>query len=318
MHPSPTVPNGHSAPTPSPNQPQRSRSLAREMPPALEPNFDNVVPYDDLTRTAADLIWETVMGFPVELGPGDHFEIEAKLGTIIALGTGDRIALPVDSECAISLDFAPRIKFQSSMTTEQHQHLNKYLNNEVQRSTRPNRVPIKYQHLYETDTFYEINNSDIAYLSPAAQHASKQKPNRSPRVRVSTNTKTGQQLAKIVKFRLEDRNYYCPKQNFDFRISVSLECDVEFDVAALTPSEEGPRIKDRLSYRHQAMCMDLTQVKTLKSKVHELEVELDAEEIRREALRAQSQQENQFEPLVTVFLNYIRALSRVDVVPRPL
>ena len=288
------------------------------MPPALEPNFDNVLPYDDLTRTAADLIWDAMMGFPVDLAGGDHFEIEAKLGTIIDLNTNERIRLPVDSECAISIGYAKSIKFQSSMTTQQHQHLNKYLNQEVQRSNRPDRVPINYTHLYETDAFYEINRSDIAYLSPAAQFASKAKPHRTPRVRVTTNSKTGEQLAKIMKFRLEDRNYYCPKQNFDFRISINLECDVDFDVDKLTPSGEGARIKDRLTYKHQAMRMDLTQVKTHGSKVHELEVELGADEVRREALLSQGQQENHFEPLVTVFMNYIRALSRVDVVPRPL
>jgi mRNA capping enzyme, beta chain len=290
------------------------------MPPELEPSFDNVVPYDDLTRTASDLIWDTIMRFPrdVEITPTDRFEIEAKLGTIIDVNTGERIHLPVDGEVAITEEFSRRTRFQSRMTIQQHQHLNKYLNAEVARSSAPPRVKIQYEHHYETDYFYELAGSDVAHMSVAAQYACQRNPHKTPRVRFTKDSKNGQVLAKIVKIRLGDRNFYCPKQAFDFRISVSLESAVPYDIDALQPSKEGPRVKDRLSYKHQSFCIDLTQVKTGGEKVHELEVELDTDDVLREAGKAEANVANQFEPMVTVFMNYIRALSRVDVIPRPL
>lgn len=84
-----------------------------------------VIPYEDLTRTISDWLFQQVVARedvgtgPAGGGPGlgAILEIEAKIGQIIDLNRGERLRLPVLTECVISQsDPSIRTKFESSMT----------------------------------------------------------------------------------------------------------------------------------------------------------------------------------------------------------
>jgi hypothetical protein len=87
---------------------------------------------------------------------------------------------------------------------------------------------------------------------------------------VTTDQKTGELLAKIVKCRLADLDVYSPATCVDWRISVNIEINYDGDIRHLQVSDGGgargrggaDRIKDRMSYRHLAYQIDLTQVGT--------------------------------------------------------
>lgn len=127
------------------------------------------------------------------------------------------------------------------------------------------RIPLSYAHKKERDTFYEIAPSA---LPPLVQHHLN--PRHKPKVRVTTDQRTGAVLARIVKCRLADLDVYSPKTNLDWRISVNLEMNYEGDSSHLTLAGDagpagkrtGARNKDRMSYRHLAYQIDLTQVAT--------------------------------------------------------
>lgn len=82
---------------------------------------------------------------------------------------------------------------------------------------------------------------------------------------MTTDQRTGEVLAKIVKCRVADLDVLSPRTCVDFRISVNLEISFEGDVSHLPVVEMGggkarDRNKDRMSYRHLAYQVDLTQV----------------------------------------------------------
>ena len=85
----------------------------------------SVIPYEDLTRTISDWLFQQVVTRedvgtgPAGGGPGQGaiLEIEAKIGQIIDMNRGERLRLPVLTECVISQnDPSIRTKFESSMT----------------------------------------------------------------------------------------------------------------------------------------------------------------------------------------------------------
>jgi hypothetical protein len=143
--------------------------------------------------------------------------------------------------------------------------MNNFLNESLKASMpQPgsNRMPLSYAHKKERDTFYEISASD---LPPIVQH--NLHPRHKPKIRVTTNQQTGEVIAKIVKCRIADLDVYSPRTSLDWRISVNLEMNYDGDVRNLLVSDGGgrgrtggERIKDRMSYRHLAYQIDLTQV----------------------------------------------------------
>lgn len=85
------------------------------------------------------------------------------------------------------------------------------------------------------------------------------------KVRITTDQKSGEVLAKIVKVRLADIDIYSPRTPFDWRVSVNVEMDFKGDMRELIepdkrPGKSGDRNKDRMSYKHLAYQIDLTQV----------------------------------------------------------
>lgn len=149
--------------------------------------------------------------------------------------------------------------------------MNNFLNEVVKAAlpnSNPGRIPLSYAHKKERDTFYEVPPSELPPL--IRQNLN---PRHKPRVRVTTDQKTGEILAKIVKTRIADLNVLSPRTCVDYRISVNLEMNYGGDVSHLpvvdTYSDGGKardRNKDRMSYRHLAYQIDLTQV--AKSEVH--------------------------------------------------
>ena len=154
----------------------------------------------------------------------------------------------------------------------QHRKLNGFLNKALVDSkpplpgqplrTKP-RVPLTYVHTYETDTFFELSQNAFSALPPSLHRfLDKRKP---PKVRITTDQKTGKELAKILKVRVSDIEIYSPQTPFDWRVSVSLEVSYEGPMRDLVESTEKPgkrpdRNKDRVSYRHSHYQIDLTQV----------------------------------------------------------
>ena len=118
-----------------------------------------------------------------------------------------------------------------------------------------------YKHTKEVDTFYNLSQTGLLAL-PASLNIN---PRSKAKVRITHDQKTGQELAKIVKTRLADIDVYSPNTEMDWRVSVNVEMGFQGDMKdLLEPESKGGRAadrnKDRVSYKHQAYQIDLTQV----------------------------------------------------------
>jgi polynucleotide 5'-triphosphatase len=152
-------------------------------------------------------------------------------------------------------------------------------------------------------------------MPPQLQEIRQRFPNHTPRVRVTTDLITYQIKAQIVKLRVADLHIYCPRNNFDVRISVAAEVKYPHAVTGLREHQENNssqgRKKDRLSYKHQDISIDLTQVtQDQGEKLHELELEIDTNLLAEQARLAIEGQPNDYEELVGIFLNYVKVLNR--------
>ncbi|KAJ5509420.1 hypothetical protein N7527_011563 [Penicillium freii] len=319
-----------SLPAPSPRPPSTSQTVGSLGP--WEPSITGFIPHEEVTKTLCDFLFQhVVMRNDVNAGPtgsaaagqGTIVEIEAKLGHIIDMDSRDRIHLPILTESVLNRENARiRTSFESKMTVEQHRAMNNFLNEAVKASmpqANSTRIPLAYVHKKERDTFYEIQASD---LPPVIRQ--NLNPRHKPKVRVTTDERTGEILAKIVKCRVADVDVCSPRTTVDWRVSVNLEMEYTGDVsnlpvidAAVIKGGRGDRIKDRMSYRHLAYQVDLTQVAKSDQQPgknefdHELEVEVSAEEIRRQGQLAMSgDPKNQYEDLVKGFVDNIRVLAR--------
>lgn len=141
--------------------------------------------------------------------------------------------------------------------------MNNFLNEAVKGSmpqANPGRIALSYAHKKERDSFYEVPPTDLPPI--IRQNLN---PRHKPRVRVTRDQRTGEILAKIVKCRVADLDIYSPRTNVDWRVSVNLEMNYDGDISHLPPADIGKgraseRNKDRMSYRHLAYQVDLTQV----------------------------------------------------------
>lgn len=191
-----------------------------------------------------------------------------------------------------------------------------------------------YKHTKEIDTFYELSQNGLLAL-PASLNVN---PRSKVKVRITHDQKTGKELAKIVKTRLADIDVYSPNTEVDWRVSVNVEMGFRGDMKDLIePEKKGGRAadrsKDRVSYKHQAYQIDLTQVSPAdvshyplhgrdryadkpsqaiptSHKEHELEIEVSSEEVRRQSTLLQNGEPNQFMDLISAFVNNVRILAR--------
>ncbi|KAI9931019.1 mRNA-capping enzyme subunit beta [Aspergillus wentii] len=307
----------------SPAGPPKEGSLGQ-----WEPSITGFIPHEETTKLVCDFLFQhVVLRNDVGAGPagssavgqGAIIEVEAKLGQLIDMDRGDRLRLPIMTESVLNKEGSRlRTSFESSMTLAQHRAMNNFLNETVKSSmpqNNPGRIPISYAHKKERDTFYEVSPSE---LPPVIRQ--NLNPRHKPRVRVTTDQRTGEILAKIVKCRVADMDVHSPRTCVDWRVSVNLEMSYDGDVSHLPiidtakGGRSGDRNKDRMSYRHLAYQVDLTQV--AKSEIkgdfeHELEVEVSAAEIRRQGQLAMTgDPKNQYEDLVKGFVDNIRILAR--------
>ncbi|OJJ44575.1 hypothetical protein ASPZODRAFT_144541 [Penicilliopsis zonata CBS 506.65] len=293
-----------------------------------EPSITGFIPHEEITKQICDFLFQhVVLRKDIATGPagaaaagqGAIIEVEAKLGHIIDMDRGERLRLPVLTESVLNRE-DPRLRtsFESSMSQAQHRAMNNFLNDAVKASmpqSNPGRIPLSYAHKKERDTFYEVQASDLPPI--IRQNLN---PRHKPRVRVTTDQRTGEVLAKIVKCRLADMDVYSPTTCVDWRVSVNLEMEYDGDVRSLVVADtmkgaRGARNKDRMSYRHLAYQIDLTQVARSENPKpdfdHELEIEISGAEIRRQGqLAIDGDPDNQYPDLIKGFVDNIRTLAR--------
>ena len=121
-----------------------------------------------------------------------------------------------------------------------------------------------YVHTRECDSFYELSQSGELALPPSIRAQINPRHNKA-KVRVTRDQRTGAELAKIVKVRVADLDVHSPKTPFDWRVSVNLEMQFQGAMKDLVEVMDGgrrapERNKDRVTYRHLAYQIDLTQV----------------------------------------------------------
>ena len=277
-----------------------------------EPSITNVLPYEDLTQHVSGWIYNTI-GREDPLSDGAFFEIEAKIGTIHDIESGRRLNLPVMTETVFDRNAFRRTRFDSSMDLGQHKSFNDFLNQCVQSSHQdPKRIPIVYDHRRESDQFYELNPNGVRALPSCVTKWPNQR--HETRVRRTNDLETLKLLTSIIKVRIADLEIYNPTQDFDYRISISVECPWNGNNMDLIPLKEhdSERNKDRVSYRHMGYQVDLTQVSYTDGtkQQHELEVEISAQQLRLELANLSQQKQNRYEELVRGFLDDVRILCR--------
>lgn len=286
--------------------------------------------YDDVSRKVCDFIWTSAVNNElvrkaIAESPATQLEVEARWGQIIDTHSHDRLRGFHDTECVLRKNDNLGIKFESTMTMEQHKRMNMYLNGQVQRSA-PNsgnkRPEIKYNHTKEIDQFYEVSQKAFDNLPPTVRILIVQAAKKE-RIRVSKDAKTGEILRKIIKLRIANLEISSPQTEWDYRIGINLEIDYPGPVEDLEPSvdpgktlQSMQRQKDRMSYSWLgAYQVDLTQVMQGPNKNHELELELDSQVLLDNADKVRRKEVNSFEPLISGMLNNLRVLSR-EITPQ--
>jgi len=267
------------------------------MPP-LSLSILGVEPMDEFIREVADFIYHMIGMLPRDT-PGATVEVEAKIGILRDRLSGNRLNLPVLTETILSPNFGD-FRFESNMTSKQHQHFNVLLNG--LKTSPPSTVltPLNYTHLYLVDSFYP---------SPDSSSGPDDK------IRVTRDERTGEVKECVKKIRLGDLNIYCPKRVADWRISVNIEIPVPHPLGSATHT----RRKDRMSYLHEEFNIDLTQVTSNQGTVrvtHELEVEvarpalLLATAANRGNPNVPEHERGAFDELIRAFVNNARTLIR--------
>ncbi|CAO2657654.1 Nn.00g037800.m01.CDS01 [Neocucurbitaria sp. VM-36] len=293
------------------------------------PVSDDAQVYDDVSRQVCDFIWVTAVNNELVRNaiadPQTQLEVEARWGHIIDRRSDQRFRGYHSSECVIKTDNM-EVKFESTMTIEQHKRMNMYLNGQVQKAKAPgaSRASVDYQHTKEIDIFYELDQQGFLSLNPIVQRLINQSGARQ-RIRVTKDAKTGQVLRAIIKHRIGNLEISSPQTEWDYRIGINLEINFPGPIENLQPATEAgktpesmQRHKDRISYSWLgAYQVDLTQVTQGQSRNHELELELDAGVLIDNADKVRRKEGNAFEPLINGMMNNLRVLSREITPPAP-
>jgi len=131
----------------------------------------------------------------------------------------------------------------------------------------PARVPMKYRHTKERDTFHEVPQRELQALPQLVLNSG----NKKLKIRLTTD-ENGTVINKIIKCRVADLNIFSPGTAFDWRVSVNLEMPYTGEVDEKSGGigggkgdgrgGGGERNKDRMSYEclDGKFTVDLTQV----------------------------------------------------------
>lgn len=196
--------------------------------------------------------------------------------------------------------------------------MNEYLNARTQESYNPGRIAMRHSHPKEIDAFRTLSPIGIQALPLAFQRRGL---GREPRLRTTTDSKTGQITARIVKISLGSLHIFNPNFDYDCRISVNLEVnldrpDLHPDELIVDPTGAKPaapdRKKDRLSYKHLAYSIDLTRVDTpgVDQPKYELELEVDGGLLRHHIRQRDLGQRNAVTDIVSGFVDNATFLMR--------
>ncbi|CAO1625179.1 unnamed protein product [Sympodiomycopsis kandeliae] len=194
-----------------------------------------------------------------------EIEVEAKIGTLVDAVTRQRIHLPVVNETIVNTEQYPNgIRFESGMTSSQHKHFNKLLNSLVMSAQQDKSRPsVTYKRYQEIDYFFGSRSTGGGEKIRVTKDQE------------SFTTKPG---GSVIKKRLGNLEVYCPNRAFDYRISVNLEIQTPEPEASI--QADFHREKNRMSYTHTGLRVDLTLVKSSNANSgeeetqHELEVEM--------------------------------------------
>ncbi|KAK0946989.1 hypothetical protein LTR29_001572 [Friedmanniomyces endolithicus] len=254
-------------------------------------------------------------------------EIEAKIGKIVNVGNGERIMMPITSPTILNQMWATgdNIRFESQMELNEHKAMNAFLNTALQASKmeeRYGRVPMDYSHPKSRDSFRPLSDTGYDALPPAfRRHAGEKR--KDLKLRTTTNLATGEVEARIVKSKMADLHIFNPAGDYDCRISLNLEANMNLPHLApytdlfgeWAPGERASpdRMKDRMSYKHLVYRIDLTMVSVSKALPPKFELELEVEgQVLREQMRLMSggEGEDAFADLVGGFLDNATFLMR--------
>ncbi|KAH7079230.1 CYTH-like domain-containing protein [Paraphoma chrysanthemicola] len=314
--------NGHGLPP--------KTAIASELAGYERPVSNDAHVYDDVSRKVCDFIWNKAVkneAVRKAIKESEHtqLEVEARWGHVIERQSNGRLRGYHDTETVIKSENMD-LKFESTMTMEQHKRMNMYLNGQVSQSNAPgaNRPPVRYQHTKEIDTFFELGQEQFATLPGMVKQLIHAGGGRQ-RIRVTRDQKTNAVIRSMIKFRIANLEISSPQTEWDYRIGINLEINYPGPVDNLTPAVEPgrtpdsmKRLKDRMSYSWLgAYQVDLTQVQQGPTKNHELELELDANVLLANADKVTTKEPNSFEGLITGMMNNLRVLSREITPPAP-
>ncbi|KAK5171716.1 uncharacterized protein LTR77_003352 [Saxophila tyrrhenica] len=297
-----------------------------------EKSFRWNTPYPPMLKCVQDWLFEQFSGLQdVGMHPKEGtIEVEARVGVLKKAGSDDRLRLPVLSTTVLDPATNSDYHFESRMTEAEHSAMNKYLNAATAESMADGRVRMTYDHTYEADFYHPLSATGLAALPTSIQRRNTH--TRPPRLRITRATRdrpsthhcpairAGQILGRIVKMPISDLHIYNPQYNYDTRISLALEVNLDRPdidpttlIAAESATDRGPdRIKDRVSYRHLAYSIDLTKVDMpgQGAGTYELEVEVDSRVLREQMERLVRGEASAFGDVVGGFLDNVTFLTR--------
>ncbi|WPG97256.1 Hypothetical protein R9X50_00002800 [Acrodontium crateriforme] len=285
-------------------------------------------PYPDLLKAVQDWLYSQLVNLQ-EIGNSPDegaIEIEAKIGQIKTKDSENRVYVPVMNAVVLESGwFSKNCRFESQMDERAFRVMNSYLNTTLTESMKPGRVPMQYAHPKEVDSFRKLSNMGYQALPPAVQRH--RNLDRKLNLRTSTVIETREVKARIVKVKINDLHIYNPTGEYDCRISINIE--VNLNRADLHPNdmEEEPtgdapappdRKKDRLSYKHLEYSFDLTKVEQAGMQPkYELELEVNAAALREQMKRMANGESHAFGDVVSGFVDNATFLMRLrpDAVP---
>ncbi|QIW98086.1 hypothetical protein AMS68_003604 [Peltaster fructicola] len=259
---------------------------ARSVFGAWEKSIKWNTPYPDMLRAVQDWLMLTLQSHQDILGDpsAGTIEIEAKIGRLVKPSNNNRADLPVLNMTLLQPGVNRDYRFESELQESDFIVLNEFLNKTLVESNQPGRQRMVYKRVSEKDSFSHLSPAGLAMLPKSL--LKRNSAGRELKLRTTTQVKTHDITARIVKVNLADLHIYNPN-GYDCRISMNAEVNMirpgqapeELIIPATNEKPEPPsRTKDRLSYKHLAYQIDLTKVDVagLASK-YEMEIEVDAQ-----------------------------------------